>query len=572
MAKKLVEVDNLSIHFKNQRNNTKAVDGVNLYINKGEVVSVVGESGSGKTTLGRAILSLIPFTDGKVKFDGQYIPSTPELRKKYNNHKWMAKNMQMIFQDPYDSLHPTWNVFKALTQGVKYNSPFIEKGRDIRKNKDLILWKVYFSFIQDTENKKLADKLIKVREVEIKSLTRKMNRQIITIKSELKSALNRRTSIRFEEYETEQERFEELHKNSEFILSKKKELKAVSKKQVRDETKKLESEIKAQVEKWKTEFNTEIDKEVSKELRAKVSGKKKELFAEFAEFKKAEKAKLKVAAEALDEKLKNKEISKNQYSSSKVNATNEYNFKALDLKRINDEKLEEFTVEAIKGISAEYAYTVAKFMNKNEISRFRFYKHKAFLVGISSKFLEAVGLSGSILNQPVSDLSGGQRQRISIARTLMMNPKFLVADEPISALDVSIQAQVINILKSLVNKLDISMLFIAHDLRMVRYISDRMYIMFRGKIVEYGDTESIFKNPIHPYTKTLLSAIPSIKIIRKGIESFKYDFSKDLKERHTHSHINVSTNEKEHFVLGTEELIKEWKKTTKEFKANFNFD
>ena len=154
------------------------------------------------------------------------------------------------------------------------------------------------------------------------------------------------------------------------------------------------------------------------------------------------------------------------------------------------------------------------------------------------------------------EFSGGQRQRIGIARTLALRPEFIVCDEPISALDVSIQAQVINLLEKLQRERGFSYLFIAHDLSMVKYISDRIGVLHLGHLLETGTTEEIFENPIHPYTKSLLSAIPAPNpVVEKNRVALSYDYkTSGIDYNKGTDHLVSGT----HYVKCTDEEFKKW--------------
>lgn len=170
--------------------------------------------------------------------------------------------------------------------------------------------------------------------------------------------------------------------------------------------------------------------------------------------------------------------------------------------------------------------------------------------------LDCVGLSKEHANRYPHQFSGGQRQRIGIARALIMNPELVIADEAISALDISVQAQVINLMRDIQEKMGTTYLFIAHDLAMVRHISDRVGVLHLGHMVEIGSTKEIFENPIHPYTISLLSAIPHPNPdVERTRKSIPYEYSSgiiDYSKGRLHS-VGV-----DHQVLATDSELESW--------------
>ena len=175
-----------------------------------------------------------------------------------------------------------------------------------------------------------------------------------------------------------------------------------------------------------------------------------------------------------------------------------------------------------------------------------------------AKILQKVGLAPEHAERYPHQFSGGQRQRVGIARALIMNPKLIIADECISALDVSIQAQVVNLMKDIQKETGTAYMFIAHDLSMVKYISDRIGVLHLGHLVESGTKDEIFNHPIHPYTKSLLSAIPHPNPrVEKSRVALSYDYAT------SGIHYNDGTQhhvDGTHYVLATDEHFDQWMK------------
>ncbi len=170
--------------------------------------------------------------------------------------------------------------------------------------------------------------------------------------------------------------------------------------------------------------------------------------------------------------------------------------------------------------------------------------------------LQKVGLAPEHATRYPHQFSGGQRQRVGIARALIMNPKLIIADECISALDVSIQAQVVNLMKDIQQETGTAYLFIAHDLSMVKYISDRIGVLHLGHLLETGTTEEIFANPVHPYTRSLLSAIPAPNpVVEKNRTALTYDYkTSGIDYEQGTNHLVEGT----HFVKCTDQEFEKW--------------
>lgn len=185
-------------------------------------------------------------------------------------------------------------------------------------------------------------------------------------------------------------------------------------------------------------------------------------------------------------------------------------------KKINGKISKELDKELTKSIQMIFQDPMASLNERAKVDyivseglyNFKNYKDEEERKKIVDNALLHVGLLPEFASRFPHEFSGGQRQRIGIARSLVMEPEFIIADEPISALDVSIRAQVLNLLSALQKESNLTYLFIAHDLSVVRFIADRIGVIYKGRIVELAESEELFKNPIHPYTKALLSAIP----------------------------------------------------------------
>lgn len=243
-------------------------------------------------------------------------------------------------------------------------------------------------------------------------------------------------------------------------------------------------------------------------------------------------------------------------------------------KKINGKISMELDREVIKSCQMIFQDPMASLNERAKVDyivsegllNFHMYKDEADREAKVQKALREVGLLPEFASRFPHEFSGGQRQRIGIARALIMEPEFVVADEPISALDVSIQAQVVNLLRKLQKENGLTYLFIAHDLSMVKYISDRIGVMHKGKLVELASSDDLYENPLHPYTKSLLSAIPlPDPDYEKTRERIKYDPSIHDYSTESPEWVEIRPG---HFIYGSKSELANYEKELSAKESN----
>lgn len=433
---------------------TKAVNNVSFSVYKGEVFGLVGESGCGKTTTGRSIIKLYQITSGDVWFKGVRIAAGTRWNEKEIKYTKIRLNAALKKNkvDKISDLSVLDNDFKE-----KFNEPFNYKK------------------VLEEVNAKITDNYF-----DKEPYLRKYE-AIISKYDELNNAeIEKATAII-----KEQRKKIAAAKHDNKYCDKDISLEAMQK--VKDKYSYLKEDQKSKEDKIK---QTKLDNNNELTLALKNITNKDEINKIKEEYKIKLEAKL-------------NEIE------------NEYKYLIDDTKKFNEELKKAKQTSITSQIQMIFQDPIASLnprMTVRNIIAEGLYikgiKDESLITSEVNRVLELVGLLPEHANRYPHEFSGGQRQRIGIARAIIMKPELIIADEPVSALDVSIQAQVINLLNDLRDNLGLTILFIAHNLSVVKYFCDRIAVMYFGNLVELATSEELFAHPLHPYTKSLLSAVP----------------------------------------------------------------
>ncbi len=542
----ILDVKHLKVEFATDHGTVQAIRDVSFSIREGEILGIVGESGSGKSVTMYSIMGLLA-QNGSISADDIVFDGESIARKNFSDNRSYEKNMRqirgntmaMIFQDPMTFLNPVLTVGKQIRETLLNHNPNMTKNEANERAIELMrqvgipapekrIHQYPFEFsggmrqriviaiaLANKPKLIIADEPTTALDVTIQAqvleLIRKMSRQtgvaVIMITHDLGvvASLCDRINIMHDghivETGTDREIFyEPNHPYTKSLLNC---IKTLQNEQSEAKNMQMNNvsdmcDVIVSVEHLKTYFNA-----------GKTWGRKQVVKAvDDVSFQihRGETYGL-VGESGCGKSTLGRTIVKiNEPTDGKILVDGE------DITYLSGQKLKKFRKDIQLIFQDPYASLNPR-MTVGEIIREPMAIHHIYQTRKEQddrviELLKIVGLKPDHVHRYPHEFSGGQRQRISIARTLALNPRFIVCDEPISALDVSIQAQIINLLKNIQKELGIAYLFIAHDLSMVKHISDRIGVMYLGHLVEEGDSARLYANPMHPYTQALLSAVP----------------------------------------------------------------
>lgn len=600
-SEKVLQVKNLKKYFRVGSGKRKlmipAVDDVTLDVYKREVFGVVGESGSGKTTLGRTIIKLYQPTDGTVILNNVTISSGMQ------GYLEKIKNIKDKLKEDILRLNPSKIKEIELRKEASFKIELIvaEKA-ELTKQKELEMIANSKQFNQFRADKYQLNALM---QIDIQKVVFDFNQKVMKIKrglqneallkfnnevkianDKLKHKLNGLKDSAALDSQTIANRMQELKLSHAKQLET---LKALYDPQIQDNASSMltKVQVKNQINQLTLEKNKQllvIKASYSKQMAALVQPDKgqhqKSIQVIVEKYNKSFKildTKLATVNKDLAKKITSLPKPQTAFKKTDKSTTDIHQLKVVaDLKikelrgkisearRINaskdtlkeSQKMQMIFQDPISSLNPRM--TVKEIISEGLVIQGNL--SKKVIEKKVEEVLNLVGLSPEYASRYPHEFSGGQRQRIGVARALIMDPNVIIADEPISSLDVSIRAQIINLLFALREKLGLTILFIAHDLSVVRFFCDRIAVMYNGRVVEMADSEELFKNPMHPYTVSLLSAIPQPDP----------DYEKNRKRinynpgQHQYNSSNLPTLREiapKHLVLASEVEFEKMKKT-----------
>jgi len=555
----LLEVENLTTHFHTRDGVVKAVDGISFSVDRGETLAIVGESGSGKSVACYSLLNLIPQPPGKIEsgialFHGSDLLQTSEK----DLQKIRGNDIAIIFQDPMTSLNPYLTVGEQLIEPLIYHHNIsrqkaIERAKEILGEVGIIepekrvnsyphefsggmRQRVMIAMALITEPKLLiCDEPTTALDVTIQAqilalvseLQQRCNIAVIFISHDLAVVAGVADKVAVMKAGTivEQGSVEDIFHRTQHEYTKKllasipegsKSTSTPLNNQNGSESESgNKSEVLLSISELKTHFR-DYSSGASLSLTGWFSGN-------FLSVKKPDKKVIK-AVDDVSLNIQRGEILGLVGESGSGKSTlgrsilqlvpitsGTVTFDGTELTGLSRDDMKTMRRRMQMIFQDPYASLNPRMSVFDTLAEPLLYHGLATRKTVTEQILELmddVGLSHSAIRKYPHEFSGGQRQRIAIGRAIATKPELVIADEPVSALDVTIQAQILDLILALVKKHNLTMLFISHDLSVVRYIADRTAVMHHGKLVETGNTESLFTTPQHEYTKKLLSAIP----------------------------------------------------------------
>lgn len=504
----LLEVKNLKMYFDIttgffKTTPLKAVDNVSFKIKRGETLGVVGESGCGKTTLGRSIMNLYNPTSGDIIFDGLSISAYSDLKKikieKKNERKDLVFEMNKKVKTYLkEELNGDLSTEENKNKYKYFKTSALAKLQSDMRNLDLWYDKKY-----EDKKAEIAEEIKIVKDNKEASLTflkkveKSSDSKIAEVDAKVKELKEKALADIAEEKKLREPKIEAAK------VQKFASMQLLKDKKIQDKVR-----LKNSSNKKKCKKDNYVEERVMYEkIVADYNVEKSKAYGDYQKSVNEIKAKLKA-----DIKATRAESEYYLY----VDSVNDINAKEkAQLRRIKSSskyRMKQFRKQCTMVFQDPYSSLNPRMTVQDIIAEpldvNHLYETKEERRSKVLDLMKKVGLSPEQSTRYAHEFSGGQRQRIGIARALAVNPKFIVCDEPVSALDVSIQAQVINTFEDLQKELGLTYLFIAHDLLVVRHISNRIMVMYLGKVVELAETNELFEGALHPYTISLLSAVP----------------------------------------------------------------